>query len=124
MRARTVVCSCMKVALTARFGPQMIVAIADISYHVFFLRSPLGQQPKMVRASLPAALRPEAEIQTAAQPILNFHLPAQFDDAVCRDAEEFGRVERQFGEQHEQSLEWKQPALAPAGDDLLAPDEK
>jgi len=32
----------MNVALTARFGQQMIVAIADISYHVFFLMSPSG----------------------------------------------------------------------------------
>jgi hypothetical protein len=40
MRALTVVCSSMKVALTARFGLQMIVA--DNSYHAFFLM-PSGQ---------------------------------------------------------------------------------
>ena len=33
--------------------------------------------------------------------LLNLDLPAQFDDAIGRDAEELGRVEGQFGEQHE-----------------------
>jgi hypothetical protein len=54
----------MKVALTARFGPQMIVAIADISYHVFFLISPLGQTRKFLSTEMSALLQQRTQAQT------------------------------------------------------------
>jgi hypothetical protein len=52
----------MKVALTARFWLQMIVALTGISYHVFFLMSPLGHQQPSAVTAMKVSFGPQADI--------------------------------------------------------------
>src|SRR5215472_15758607 len=54
----------------------------------------------------------------------NLNLPAELDDAIDRDTEKLGGVERQLREQHKEPLDRHQPARAPGRHDLLVADKE